>query len=191
MFRRPTVCHLVALPRWYLYFVQSIKIMLDNIELVFNRLKECHPKLKAKKCHFFDTSVLCLGHILSSGGISTNPEKVEKLQDWPIPTNAKEVHSFLGLASYYWRFIPKFAQIVWCLHELVGPTSNKPKKIRGQKKENWLLLKKAIKSRKFEWLPKHQQAFDALKEALVTAPVLCYPDFNREFVLETDASLQG
>ena len=85
--------------------------MLDQIELVFNRLKEYHLKIKPKQCHFFDTSVLFLGHILSSRGISANPEKKEKVQDWPTPGNVKEVHSFLGLASYYWRFIPKFAWI--------------------------------------------------------------------------------
>ena len=110
-------------------FSPSIEEMLDQIELVFNRLKEFHLKIKPKKCHFFDTSVLFLGHVLSSEGISMNPEKVEKVQDWPIPTNMKEVHSFLGLASYYQRFIPKFAKIAQCLHELVGPTSNKHKKL--------------------------------------------------------------
>ena len=120
---------------WYLYFSLSIEVMLDWIELVFNRLIEYHFKIKPKKCHFFETSVLFLGHILSSRGISANPEKVEKLRDGPIPTNAKDIHSFLGLDSYYQRFIPKFAQIFWCLHELVGPTSTKTKKIKGQKKE--------------------------------------------------------
>ena len=90
-------------------FTPSIEVMLDQIELVFNRLKEFHHKIKPKKCHFSDTSVLFLGHILSSGGIFANPEEVEKVQDWPIPTNAKEVHSFLGLASYYQRFIPGLA----------------------------------------------------------------------------------
>ena len=57
--------------------------------------------------------------------------------------------------------------------------------------ENWLHLVKNTKIREFKWMPEHQQVFDALKEALVTAPVLGYPDFNREFVLETNASLQG
>ena len=112
-------------------FAPSIEEMLDQIELVFNRLKEFHFKIKPKKCHFFNTSVLFLGHVLSSKGISAKPKKVEKVWDWSTPTNAKEVHFFLGLASYYWRFIPKFAQRAWCLLEVVGPVSNKHKKTRG------------------------------------------------------------
>ena len=97
-------------------FALSIEEMLDHVDQVFSRLKEFHLKIKPKKCHFFDTSVLFLGHGLSSEGISANPEKWISL----IPTSAKEVHSFLGLALYYWRFIPKFtknstvfAQVGW------------------------------------------------------------------------------
>ena len=84
-------------------------------------LKDFHLKIKPKKCHFFDTSVLFLGHV-SSEGISPNPQKVERVWDWLIPTNTKEVHSFLELASYYQRFIPKFAKIAQCLYKLVGST---------------------------------------------------------------------
>ena len=129
---------------------------------------------------------------MSSKGILANPEKVEKVWDWPIRTNTKEVHSFLGLASYYQKFIPKFAQIAQCLHELLGPTSNKLKKTRGQKKGKPAAVVKTYRTKKeFKWMPKHQHAFNALQEALVAASVLGYPHFNREFVMETDASLQG
>ena len=55
--------------------------------------------------------MIFLGHVLSADRISANPEKVEKVRDWPVPSNAKELHSFLGLASYYCRFIPNYAQI--------------------------------------------------------------------------------
>ena len=137
-------------------FTLSIEEMLDGIDLVFSRLKEIHLKIKPKKCHFFDTSVLFLGHVLSSKGISANPQKVDEVQDWPIPTNANEVHSFLGLALYYWRFIPKFAKIAQCLHELVGPTSNKHKKSRGQTKGKQAASPELSKPRKFQWMPKHQ-----------------------------------
>ena len=74
---------------------------------------------------------------------------------------------------------------------MVGPTSNKQKTARGQKKGKLAASTKITEPREFKWMREHQQAFDALKEALVTVPVLGYPDFNREFMLETDASLQG
>ena len=95
---------------------------------MFNRLKQFNLKIKPKKYQFFSTSVLFLGHVLSAEGISANPEKVDKVKTWPVPKTIKEVQSFLGLASYYRRFIPHFAKKAQCLHELVGPTASKPKK---------------------------------------------------------------
>ena len=161
---------------------------LDRIELVFDRLKQFNLKIKPKKCQFFDTSILFLGHILSAKGISANPEKVEKVRTWPVPKNIKEVQSFLGLASYYRWFIDKFAKKARYLHELVGPTSNKHKKARAWKEATTVTQ---TEHRIFEWTMKHQEVFDALKEALSTAPLLGYPDFSREFILEIDASLNG
>ena len=108
-------------------FAPTIDEMLDQIQLVFDRLKKFNLKIKPKKCQFFSTSVLFLGHVLSAEGISANPEKVDKVKTWPVPKNIKEVQSFLGLASYYRHFIPHFAKKARCLHELVGPTASKPK----------------------------------------------------------------
>ena len=141
----------------------SIKEMLDCIELVFNRPKEVLLKIEPKNCHFFDTSVLFLGQLLSSEGISANPKNVEKVSDWLIPTNTKEVHSFLRLASYYWKFIPKIAKIAQCLHESVGPTSNKHKRVRGQKSGKPAAPNETTQIKEFKWMPENHQAFDALK----------------------------
>ena len=85
--------------------------MLDHIELVFKWLEEFNLKIKPKKCHFFQCSVIFLGCVLSADGISANPKKVEKVKDWPVPTNPKDLQSFLGFASYYCQFIPKFSAI--------------------------------------------------------------------------------
>ena len=83
--------------------------MMDRVELVLKRLQDFNLKIKPKKSFFFQSQVLFLGHTLSKDGISLNPETVKKVKDWPVPSNAKEVHSFLGLASYYHQFIPQFA----------------------------------------------------------------------------------
>ena len=91
-------------------FAPTIDEMLDQIQLVFDRLKKFNLKIKPKKCQFFSTSVLFLGHVLSAEGISANPEKVDKVKTWPVPKNIKEVQSFLGLTSYYRHFIPHFAK---------------------------------------------------------------------------------
>ena len=175
-------------------FVPTIDGMLGWIHLVFDRLKKFNLKIKPKKCQFFSTSVLFLGHVLSPVGISANPDKVDKVKTWPLPKNIKEVQSFLGLASYYRHFIPHFAKKAWCLHELVGPAASKPKKrtkARNKETQAAETIPTEVEPKIFEWTIEHQEAFDALKEALCTAPVLGYPDFNREFILETDASLKG
>ena len=156
-------------------FAPTIDDMLDQVPLVFGRLKQFNLKIKPEKCQFFNTSVLFLGHVLWANSISANPEKVEKVKTWPVPVNMKEVQSFFRLASYYRWYINKFA---------------KKQKKKARTKKNATTIEETG-SRIFKWTKKHQDAFDTLKEALSTAPVLGYPDFSREFILETDASLNG
>ena len=160
-------------------FALDVSAMLDQIELVFSWLKAFNLKIKPKKCYFFQASVIFLGHVLSADGISAKPEKVEKVMDWLVPSNAMELHSFLGLASYYCQFIPNFAHIAKCLHQLVGPTN--VKKTKGKRKEVTSLedfKKLDLTLPKFVWASEHQKAIDALKLALTTAPVLGCPDFE-------------
>ena len=82
-------------------FHSSIDEMLDRITMVLQCLKDFNLKIKPKKSFFFQLNVLFHGHMLFKEGILPNPEKVSKVKNWPIPMMAKEVHSFLGLASYY------------------------------------------------------------------------------------------
>ena len=166
-------------------FSSSVDNMLDRIVLVFGHLKEFNLKIKPKKTFFFQSSVLFLGHLLSKDGILPNPEKFSKVKDWLIPATAKEVHSFLGLASYYRRFIPRFAKWANPLHDLIHPIATK-KKCVGIK-----VPPLAPNLPPFKWTAEHQESFNKLKEALTSAPVLAYLDYMKPFILETDASLKG
>ena len=127
--------------------------------------------------------MLFLGHQLSKDGILPNPEKVNKVKDWPIPKNTKEVHSFLGMALYYQRFISQFSKWASPLHDLIRPIAMTKKHVKLPPLANNLPS--------FNWTAVHQESFDKLKDALTSAPVLAYPDYSRRFILETDASLKG
>jgi predicted aspartyl protease len=148
-------------------FSRTFENHLANLREVFERLKEAHLKLSPKKCHFFKTKVKFLGHIVSDEGVSTDPSKIKAVKDWPIPRNVKEVRSFLGLTSYYRKFIYKYADKAKALHKITE------------------------KNQKFTWTEDCQKSFDALKQALISAPILAYPTREDFFILDTDASNVG
>ena len=135
---------------------------------VFGRLRQAKLKLKLKKCHFLHPEVDFLGYRVSAAGVSTCPKKVDKVQNWPTSKNATEVKSFLGLASYYRKFIKNFSKVAAPLHGLT------------------------TKNFKFEWTK--SCAFRILKERLTSAPILAFPDFSSDasaFTLDIDASNCG
>ena len=138
-----------------------------NLQEVFNQLQDANLCLKPKKCHFAKREVLYLGYVMSESGISADKSKVEAVKKFPVPTNVKQVRSFVGLASYYRRFIPGFSKIA-------GP-----------------LFALTKKDSLFEWSPSCQKAFERLKQLLTTALILIFPDFTKRFILETDASGVG
>ena len=140
---------------------------LERLEEVFRRFVSAGLKLKPSKCVLFQKSVAYLGHIVSENGIETDPAKVERVCEWPVPENSTEVKSFLALAGYYRRFVPDFASVARPLHKLTEANVD------------------------FAWTSECQSSFDALKKLLSTAPTLSYPDFSAEFILDTDASNHG
>jgi hypothetical protein len=140
---------------------------LVKLEEVFRRLRAAGLKLGPDKCHFLQPKLEFLGHIVSGDGIMADPAKIEKVKNFPIPTTRTKVRSFLGLASYYRKFIKDFSTIAQPLNQLLRKDSE------------------------LEWTQKCQVSFDALKEKLITEPILAYPNFQRTFYLTTDGSAKG
>ena len=140
-------------------FACSIDKMLDRIGLVLHQLQDFNLKIKPKKSYFFQSKVIFLGHVLSKEGISLNPEKVKKVKTWPTPKSAKEVHSFLGLASYYHRFFPQFMKWAGPLHDLIQPVAM----IKKKKKFGVKIPPLAQNLPPFEWTLEHQESFEKLK----------------------------
>ena len=137
---------------------------------------------------FSRPSVIFLGHVLSADRISANPEKIDKVKNWPVPKNIKELHSVHGLASYYHQFIPNFACMAKCLHQLIGPTNVKKNK---DKKKEETTFGPPEETKPIYLDVRHQRVFDSLKTSLTKVPVSDYPNFSKEFIFKTDASLKG
>ena len=99
-------------------FSESLEVHLVRLELVFLRLGAAGLKLKASKCHIMQQKVLFLGHVVTPQGIATDPDKIQLVTEWPTPRNLKEVRSFVGLCSYYRRYVKDFARVAAPLHAL-------------------------------------------------------------------------
>ena len=140
---------------------------LVHLEDVLSRLQKAGLKLSAKKCVFAADEVKFLGHNLSKRGISPCADKIEIVQQFPVPTKVKEVRSFLGLVGYYRRFVKDFARIARPLYNLT--------------KKNLV----------FKWDESCQKAFESLRDAITSDNVLKYPDFKKPFFLTTDACNTG
>jgi hypothetical protein len=135
-----------------------------HLEQVLQLLINAGLKLNPDKCDFFRKQILFLGHMVSGEGIKPNPMLVEKIKNCTPPTTKRKVRSFLGLASYYRRFIRDFSKIA---------------------KPLYTLTKQDVT---FCWTEECQRAFEYLRTCLTTKPVVIYPDFNKPFILHTDAS---
>jgi hypothetical protein len=150
-----------------IYSQGSFEKHLDHIQQVLNTLRKAQLKIKLKKCYFCLPNIHFLGHVVGRDGIKPDPQKIEKIRNFPVPQNLTQLRGALGLFSYYRKFIKDFSKIA---------------------KPMLILLKK---DEPFNWTEKQQRAFDFLKERLVQAPILTYPDFNKPFIIYTDASGTG
>jgi hypothetical protein len=163
------------------YLDKFVVVFIDDI-LIFSKTEEEHEKhlrmvleklrsnrLYAKfiKCEFWLMEVAFLGQVIYAGGIAVDPNKVKDVLNCLPPMNASKIHSFLGLAGYYRRFIKDFSKIA------------KPMTMLLEKNKN------------FDWTEECQVIFKELKKRLTSAPVLILPDITKKFNIYCDASRQG
>jgi len=123
-----------------IYTKGSFEMHIDHLKQVFQMLRKANLKIKLKKCHFCQPSLAFLGHVVGRGGIQPDPEKIEKIKNFPEPTNLAQLRSALGLFSYYRKFIKDFSRHAKPLTTLL-------------KREH-----------PYNWTEKQQNAFDRLKE---------------------------
>ena len=143
------------------------RTLSTHMQKVFELCRKASLYLKASKCEFERDSLLFLGFIISNNGVSTDPDKVKAVQEFPVPTNLTESRSFIGLVSYYCRFVENFSKIA-------SPITG--------------LTKKGCPS---VWDEAQQTAFQQLKDMLSNAPVLAHYDPSYETLVQTDASFFG
>ena len=137
---------------------------LEHIRMVFEKLCDAKLSMKLSKCHFFAKEIQYLGHILGKERIKPVPAKTEAIKVMYPPVNPKQVRAFLRLVGYYRKFIRNFAKIA---------------------KPLAMLTRMNVK---FEWKDIHQDAFMKLKEAIIQAPILRYPDTTKPYIVYTDTS---
>jgi hypothetical protein len=142
---------------------------LEHLESVLVRLSEANLIAKPSKCVVGHAQVSYLGHLVGVGEMKPLQSKIECLVQYPIPETKKQLRSFLGLASYYRRYIPNFSDIA-------SPLTDKT----GKKESN-----------KIKWTDACDKAFITLKQKLSNYPVLQLPDFSKTFIVQVDASERG
>ena len=148
-------------------YSKSLEEHLQHLTEVFKIFEKYNLSLNLQKCKFFKTEVEVLGHVLTPNGLKTIPSKVQKIALWDNPRDINELRSFLGLASYYRKFIQNFSIIADPLFKLLK------------------------KNQPYNWTDKCTEAFEEIKQYLLSDPILSYPDFDNEFIIRTDASTKG
>ncbi|MDD2978257.1 reverse transcriptase domain-containing protein, partial [Aquabacterium sp.] len=146
-----------------LVFSKTREEHLQHLRTVLTRLRDQELYVKPSKCAFMQREVGFLGHRIGADGLRVAPDKISAVQQWPVPKSVTEVRSFLGLANFYRRFVRDYSRIALPLTELTKDTVA------------------------WSWGPEQQKAFEALKAALCSPPVLMVPDQTKPFVLNCDA----
>lgn len=147
-----------------LVFSRTFSEHLSSLEEVFKRFRSAGLKLNPRKCHLACKEVSFLGHVVSSEGLQPDAKNLDKVRSWPTPRTTTEVRAFVGLCSYYRRFVKNFSVLAAPLHALTQ------------------------KGAVFHWSTQCDDAFQSLKHALTSPPIVAHPVFTQPFLLYTDAS---
>src|SRR6266542_1340595 len=150
-----------------LIYSKTFEEYLEHIRKVFKKLQEANLMMKLKKCKFCMPNVEFLGHIIGREKIQPDPSKIEKMEQLKSPKDLRTLRGALGLFLYYRKFVKNFSTIAKPMIELLR------------------------KDKIFEWKEKQQKAFNFLKKKLITALILGCPDYNKLFILFTNASGKG
>ena len=142
---------------------------LEHLETVLKLLREHRFYAKRSKCSFNMKEVKFLGHLVGHEGLKVDPAKIAVVKDWPRPKDATQVRQFVGLTNYFRKFIKDYSTVAAPLMDLT------------KKNTDFATA----------WTDVHTEAFEELKRALTSSPVLILPDFNKPFELVSDASLLG
>ena len=149
-----------------LIYSRCRKDHIHHLRMVLTTLQNHSLFAKLSKCDFFKHSVHYLGHVVSAKGVQVDATKINAIVSWPLPNNVKQLHGFLGLTGYYRRFVKGYATVASPLTDML-------------KQDNFL------------WTPEAKLAFETLKHALTSTPILALPNFSTPFEIETDASTRG
>jgi hypothetical protein len=162
-----------SLRRYVLVFFDDILIYsktwaehLIHLQKVLEILRDNQLFVRREKCQFGQDTISYLGHIISSKGVAMDHDKISAMVQWPKPGSVKALRGFLGLTGYYRKFIQGYGSIASPLTQL-------------------------LKKNGFHWTTEAEKAFSHLKQAMTTGPVLALPNFNKQFVVECDASGMG
>ena len=142
---------------------------MQHLRAVIQRLQGAGLTVKPRKCQLGMTKCIYLGHIVGGGQVEVETAKVQAIQEFGVPRTKKEVRSFLGLTGYYRKFIPSYSSVASPLTDLT----------------------RKCMPNQVVWTPECAAAFEKLKSLLCSAPVLQAPNFEKQFIVQTDASERG
>ena len=147
-----------------LVYSNSLSEHKKHVKLILDRIRDAGLQLDIAKSEFHVQEVTFLGLLVGKDGIRMDPKKIEAVQDWAVPQSVKDIQSFIGFANFYRRFIKDFSKVTWPMIDLTRKNTH------------------------FLWSAECNSAFEQLKNAFVTAPILMKFDPDKQIVVETDAS---